>query len=147
MRKAFTMIELVFVIVVIGILAVVAVPKLAPVISDAQIAKGKATLAAVRSALSTERQKQILRGKFNGITSLRGNGSGIFSTFNDANGSSVLEYDVASCTHKGCWVVDSSGTAGVDYIFKSSNGDCKYKLENNRFVDKTTGGCTDLEGQ
>jgi len=146
MRKAFTMIELVFVIVVIGILAVVAVPKLAPVISDAQITKGKATLSAVRSAIATERQKQVLRGKFGGITSLRGDGSGVFSTFNDSNGSRVLEYDVENCTHKGCWMVDPAGTAGVDYIFKSSNGDCKYKLENNRFVDKTTGGCTDLEG-
>ena len=80
MQKAFTMIELVFAIVVIGILAVVAVPKLAPIIGSAQEAKAKATLASVRSALSTERQKLILRGNFTAIGDL-GDGSHAFSDF------------------------------------------------------------------
>ena len=140
MKKAFTIIELVFVIVAIGILAVVAVPKMAPIVSDARTGKAKATLAAVRGAIATERQKQILQGNFSGITSLRGTSSGIFSTFNDANGSKVLEYDVKNCTHKGCWILDSAGTAGVDYIYKGSSGDCKYKLTGNRFVDQKNGG-------
>ena len=145
MKNAFTMIELVFVIVVIGILAVVAVPKFAPIIGDARTAKAKEILSSVRSAIATERQRQVLRGSFTGITSLRGDNSGVFSTFNDASGRKVLEYDVQSCDHRGCWKVDPSGTAGVDYIYKSKSGDCKYKLENNSFVDKTTGGCTELE--
>lgn len=40
-RKAFTMIELVFIIVVIGILAGVAIPKFAVTRDDAEIAKAK----------------------------------------------------------------------------------------------------------
>ena len=43
-RKAFTMIELIFVIVVIGILSAVAIPKFAATRTDAQITKAKATL-------------------------------------------------------------------------------------------------------
>ena len=63
-QKAFTMMELVFVIVVIGILSAVAVPKFAATRDDATITKARTTVAAISSALSTERQKRILRGDF-----------------------------------------------------------------------------------
>ena len=137
-KKAFTMIELIFVIVVVGILAGIAIPKLAATRDDAVMAKGLATLASVRSAISTERQKRILRGDFTPIGSLNGSG-GAFSTFDDVNGSRVLRYDVEKCTKLGCWDTDD----GITYTFKSTQGDCTFKLENNRFVDKS--GCTDLK--
>ena len=140
-KKAFTMIELIFVIVVIGILSAIAIPKMAATRDDAQITKGLATLASVRSAIATERQKQILRGEFTGITKLNGSG-GVFSRFNDVNGSLVLEYDVESCTDRiGCW----STSNGVAYTFKTLSGDCTYTLQNNRFEDTTSGGCTDMQ--
>ncbi len=141
-KKAFTMIELIFVIVVIGILSAIAVPKMAATRDDAQITKGLSTLASVRSAIATERQKQILRGEFNGITKLNG-GGGVFSKFNDENGSLVLEYDVESCTDRvGCW----STNDGVTYTFKAPSGDCQYKLENNRFNEVSGGaGCGDMK--
>ena len=136
------MVELIFVIVVIGILSAIAVPKFAATRDDAHITKGIATLASVRSAIATERQKQILRGKFDGITSLRGDTPGVFTTFNDENGSLVLEYDVESCTDRiGCW----STNDGVTYTFKAPSGDCTFKLEGNRFNDTTDGGCTDMQ--
>ncbi|MDQ7047611.1 MAG: prepilin-type N-terminal cleavage/methylation domain-containing protein [Sulfurovum sp.] len=68
MKKAFTMIELVFVIVIIGILSAIAVPKFAATRDDALISKGRAEVAALRSAIATERQKRILRGDFDNIT-------------------------------------------------------------------------------
>ena len=39
MKNAFTMIELIFVIVILGILAAVAIPKLAATRDDAQVSK------------------------------------------------------------------------------------------------------------
>lgn len=146
MKKAFTMIELVFVIAVIGILSAVAIPRMAPIIGDAKDTKAKATLSSVRMAIATERQKQILQGIFAGINSLRGSGSGVFSTFNDASGGRVLEYDVEPCntsTSKRCWQVDSANP-GVKYTYTIGSKTCVFELENNRFVDKTPGGCTEI---
>lgn len=63
MKKGFTLIELVFVIVILGILATVAIPKLVVTRDDAEIARAKAQIAAIRSAIQTSRNAQILAGK------------------------------------------------------------------------------------
>ena len=139
-KKAFTMIELIFVIVVIGILSAIAIPRLAATRDDAKITRALATLSSVRSAIATERQKRILRGDYTDISKLNGDG-GLFSRFDDENGSLVLEYDVAPCTGVGCWSTNN----GVVYTFTSTNGDCTYTLQNNRFNDTTAGGCTDMK--
>jgi len=67
MKKGFTLIELVFVIVVIGILSAIAIPRFAATRDDAVVSKGRATVGALRSALATERQKRILKGDFSRI--------------------------------------------------------------------------------
>ncbi len=67
MKRAFTMVELVFVIVVIGILAAIAVPKMAVTRDDAIVSKARATVGALRSAISMERQKRILKGDFDNV--------------------------------------------------------------------------------
>jgi len=51
MQKAFTLIELIFVIVIIGVLAAVAIPKFAGLSSNAKIQAEMATAATVQSAL------------------------------------------------------------------------------------------------
>ena len=63
MRKSFTMLELIFVIVIIGILAGVAIPRLFTGVSDAEIAKVKTDVATIRSAISTKYGKKVMEGK------------------------------------------------------------------------------------
>ena len=140
------MIELVFVIVVIGILAAIAVPKFAATRDDATITKTMATIGSVRSGLATERQKRILRGDFTAITSLNSTGTDTaFSTFSadrDSNTSNVLEYAVSDCTglgkSKGCWSV-----SGTTYTYTMpTSGSVDFSITNNRFnCDLTDANC------
>ena len=98
-KKAFTMVELIFVIVVIGILSAIAIPKLAATRDDAEITKAIATLGSVRSAVATERQKRILRGEFTPITSLSsvaGYDKPIFDGVNGDTSAPILEYSFGS---------------------------------------------------
>ena len=60
--SAFTMIELVFVIVVLGILAGVAVPRLAATRDDATVAKIRGDIASIRSGLSLRRSENLMKG-------------------------------------------------------------------------------------
>lgn len=53
MKKAFTMVELIFVIVIIGILATVALPKLAATRDDALIAKNSQYIMGIMTEIST----------------------------------------------------------------------------------------------
>jgi len=115
-KKAFTMIELVFVIVVIGILASIAIPRFAATRDDADISSAKATVAAVRCALANERQLRVLRGDFTAITSLDNDGItttaiSTFSADKDGVSRSVLETQVPTCSSvndTACWSVSST---------------------------------------
>jgi general secretion pathway protein G len=61
--RAFTLIELVFIIVVLGILGAVAFPKFVPYIEDAYIAKAKAKVDTIRSGLQNDRSKRLMKGE------------------------------------------------------------------------------------
>ncbi|MDA3909403.1 MAG: prepilin-type N-terminal cleavage/methylation domain-containing protein [Sulfurimonas sp.] len=61
-KNAFTMIEMIFVIVILGILAAIAIPRFAATRTDAQIAKGRSDIASIRSAIVNERQTWLIRG-------------------------------------------------------------------------------------
>nr|WP_321319248.1 type II secretion system protein [uncultured Campylobacter sp.] len=65
MKKGFTMIELIFVIVILGILASVAIPRLAATREDAEIS---ATVANLRTLVSDVTAYYTAKGTFDGTT-------------------------------------------------------------------------------
>jgi len=113
MKKAFTMIELVFVIVVIGILSAIAIPKFAVTRNDAVESKAKSTVAAMRTALAMERQKRILQGDFDDI--------------NVSTVESLMEYGLDDR-----WTRDD---ANNKFTFTSPTGEtCDFNITNNKLL-------------
>lgn len=154
MKKAFTMMELVFVIVVIGILAMIAIPKFSATRDDAIVTKAKTTVASIRSALSSEVQRRILKGDYTPISNLGGTtgatNTPLFDFFDgDNNGNRVLEYPPKSCkslSNKGCWM--KTGAAEYTFYFPNSiGGSAVFEVKNNRFECKnpTSKQCRLLE--
>jgi len=152
-KSAFTMIELIFIIVIIGILASVAIPKLAATRDDAQITKARVMVASIRNALAMERQKRVLRGNFAKIIAVGGS-TNVFGYFdNNSSQPAVLEYALKSEDKKDKWLFSSgTGKNGRDqYIFKSVLGDVPFEVVDGKFEcepSKTNNtnstGCTQL---
>lgn len=148
-RNAFTMIELVFVIVVLGILAAIAIPRLAATRDDAQIAKGRSDVAAIRAAIVGERQGRLLQGQSNYINKLHNGNTGDFGTLFDTNGSNtLLQYGIATQNNtNGHWDNTVGGSAGAyTYIYRVMNTDNTFTYNDTNGTFKCTSGtyCADL---
>ena len=76
------MLELMFAIVIIGILASVAIPKLAATRTDAIISKGKTQVAAIRNGIIIQKGLMLLKG-----------GSGFPNNLDDSNASEYNQID------------------------------------------------------
>jgi general secretion pathway protein G len=115
------MLELTFVIAIIGILSAVAIPRFAATRDDAVINKAKTSIASIKSAILSERQKRTLRGDFSDFTSLggaTGANKDLFDYFdgNAADGR-ILETPLISCRNAaatGCWTKTNDTT----YVYK-----------------------------
>jgi len=141
MKKAFTMIELVFVIVILGILASVAIPKMGSAKNNADISKGKTDVATIRSAILTERQSQLIKGNNSFITKLTPDGDDILFT-GDGDGRTLLTYGITSGNTDGKWSKEDD-----KYYFHTNNLSIEftYNTDNGNFSCDRGDGSTDAQ--
>ena len=121
-KQAFTMIELVFVIVILGILAAVAIPRLVATRTDAQISKGRADISSIRSSIVTERQSRLITGDSKYIKA--GTSSGDLDDGTLFGG--VLTYGITSKDSAGHW----HSRATTDTTANKTVSTVKYKVAN-----------------
>ena len=127
MKKGFTMIELIFVIVILGILASVAIPRLAATREDAEIS---AAVANIRTLVSDVSAYYVAKGTFEGTTKwaditnvplASAGGTATTTTYLKAGGKNCIGVQLATGTTPHI-VFTKDGTNG-------SGGVCKQVVE------------------
>lgn len=128
-KSGFSMLEIVFVITIIGILSAIAIPRLAATRTDAKISKAKATVAAVRSGIVSERQTRMLQG----------NSAWITAANLGADFSGVLQYPDSS----GMW----AAAGGGDYTLTIDGKVTNFTYNEGTGMFTCTGGayCTEID--
>ena len=125
MKKGFTMIELIFVIVILGILASVAIPRLAATRTDAEIS---ATVANLRTLLNDVASYYAVKGEFgatvkwNEITNVPLKNPDKLAAGNGADNDGILKVGGRDCI--AFKVVNKKGNIPTYIVFaKKSGGD------------------------
>ena len=152
MKKAFTMIELVFVIVILGILSAVAFPKLSGVLKDANYASALATVSSLRTAIVNERQSNLIKGdaSFPPILDDAAKDTEHESLFDGNATISILQYPVYSKAKMGGWMKTTNNgdvtgykyyindTTTVDFNYTKATGvfDCNHALSDCREISE-----------
>jgi len=128
------MIELVFVIVVLGILAAVAVPRFVATRDDAMIATGRADIASIRAAIINERQSRLFRGDSSFITNANMDNGGLFG--------GILTYPIPSVANQdGHW---SGAAPTYFYRVMGVNNTFTYDPANGTFLCTAGAFCSNL---
>lgn len=107
-RNAFSMIELIFVIVIIGILASIAVPKFGSMKSTADLSSARSDVAAIRSAIMTERQRSLVQGNASYISKLTPATTSTILFTGDGAGRTLLTYGIKKGAATGGWTINSN---------------------------------------
>jgi len=151
MKPAFTMLELIFVIVVIGILAAIAVPRLMVTRNDAVIVKGKSQVSAIRNGISLQKSKNMLKGDstpypatLDSVTTYNTSNQKLFF-YNDGNSSNILEYPVYSkLSMDGHWVKTAANKYAY-FVTQDRNVTFEYNSTTGSFdCDHTNSDCQQL---
>ena len=110
--RAFTIIELMFVIVILGILSAIALPKFATTKNLADVAKGRSDVMAIRSAILSERQSQLIKGINTYIPKLSDNNDTLFT--GDGN-RTLLKYGITASNNDGKWSASDATYKNYDF--------------------------------
>lgn len=125
LQSAFTMIELIFVIVILGILSAVALPKFTKTKEIADIAKGRADVSSIRSAILTDRQAHIIKGEPEYISALcDGTGTGKIFDTNGTADRKLLTYGIITSNTDGKW--SKKNGSCVSFNFKVASVDIQF---------------------
>ncbi len=128
-RAGFTMIELIFVIVILGILAAVAVPKLAATRNDAQVAKSASAVSTAITDIGSYYTAQGVFGKMEDMTNVK------FETGTAKGSADAKATDLTSGT---IYFKDSIGTACLKFVGSPVDG--------NLTITSTSGTTTECKG-
>ena len=128
MKKGFTMIELIFVIVILGILASVAIPRLAATREDAEISAAVAnlrTLVSDASAYYTAKGEFGSNTKWSEITNVSLDGATTANAVSSNTATAKLKAGGKDCI--GVYLVNKAGTTPAHIVFtkeSSATGVC-----------------------
>lgn len=125
------MLELVFVITILGLLASIALPRFAATRDDAIVVKYRAQVAAIRSGIALQKSRRILESEPGGIypPALDSGGTRLFN-YGDGNTSNILEtpYFVDASRKDGwtkagnTYTLKLGALGSVDFTYNSATG-------------------------
>jgi len=156
MKNSFTLIELVFVIVILGLLASFAVPKFMQTKASASAASALSVVSSIRTAIETKHGNWIINDDLDTNDGYTPQGypqkldDAALNTakellFDGTDTLSILKKGVKSCLDNDCWYKKSEDTDKniSDYIYKFNENDfiqLEYNGSNGNFdcVDSTS---------
>ncbi|RDX35039.1 type II secretion system protein [Arcobacter sp. HD9-500m-PIT-SAG03] len=144
MKKSFSLLEIIFVITLISIISMIAIPKLFLNITSASYTQIKSDIGLIRSAIIRNKNKNIISGKgeafINALDNAKINVT-YEKLFVGKEGDVLLQYPIISTSSEkkeiGKWIKVSDNNYkvfidnqnAIEFVYDSSNGtfDCDYK--------------------
>ncbi len=123
-KNAFTMMELIFVIVILGILAAVALPKLWVTRNDAVIAKARTQVGSIRSSIANAFSTNIINGKNECPELENGDDNYVFENILKPYAIKVNQKEIN-------WSIDSNNSNETNYTVKINSLSTKFVYEKN----------------